>query len=321
MIKRKLKSIVLMLLAGIMMFPSVGEASANTKDKTMLYKYGEYLYTYFVLTNLNEDMYFSFLDVSGDGQKEMIVSKALECGVYDYDTKESKVYRVDLGNEYSSNLYYYEEKKRYFFIESMGPFLSYYTIKVKNHVATRTNELRSTIIDDYNDEYTFKGKVITPKKYNEYYDKYYGGILNSYVQDHKLTAANIKKYCGYVDGENSALGKVNSMAIEAEYVADTYSYTETFVWDAVEDADGYELYRKQLDIRLDPISNYFPAWNSVDWILQADTDTPWYRMTNYRPGDKLDWYVARAYKIVKGKKVYGPYGIIFSRDQQDAGRA
>lgn len=318
--KNRLKSMVSLLLIGMITIIPVQQASA-ADSKTLMDKYGEYLYANHILTERNENKFFTFIDLNGDKQKELVVSTDFSSAVYDYE--DGIVQRVDLREEYSSSLYYSKEKKQYYFVESGGPYISVYTISIKNHKVTRKNEICNTIIDDYTDEYTFNGKKISYDKYNELLDKYYGsgfGYMDETVKGYKLTASNIKKYCDFTDGENSSLGKANNLDIKLEYIEEDYAYNETFLWDAVSGADGYELYRKQLDIRLDPASNSSPAWLGVEWIMLSDTKTNQCVIPKFRPGDKLDMYTVRAYKIVNGKKVYGPYSDIITTDELGAGR-
>ncbi|MFT4147070.1 MAG: hypothetical protein QM644_21740, partial [Mobilitalea sp.] len=99
-----------------------------------------------------------------------------------------------------------------------------------------------------------------------------------------------------------------------------YAYNEIFTWDAVSGADGYELYRKQIDVRLDPVSNFAPSWLAREWTKLSDTKTNQYVRSNFRPGDKLNWYVVRAYKLVNGKKVYGHFSEIISVDEMGMNR-
>ncbi len=314
------KIVVLILILVFVLLPTQHGLAATVSSKTLLDKYGEYLVANYIITSQNADSYFMFYDLDGNGQKEMIVNCNFSSGVYSYEN--GIVQLVDLGGEGKSALYYNARKKIYYFIDTSGPFFSQYSITIKNHVATRRNELRDTIITDYEDEYTYNGKKITVYKYDELLDKYYGGDYDDkFANGYKLTVANIKKYCGYTEGENSSLSKAKNLDLKLEYVEADYAYNEIFTWDSVSGADGYELYRKQIDVRLDPVSNFAPSWLAREWTPLSDTKTNQFMRSKFRPGDKLNWYVVRPYKLVKGKKVYGPFSEIISVDEMGMNRA
>ncbi len=309
----KLRCIVLLLLIGFISVIPVQQVSA-AGDKELMKKYGEYLHANYINTSQQEDATFTFIDLNGDKQKELIVCFTFSSSVYNYEN--GAVQPVDLGNEYKSTLYYSEKNKSYYLVESGGPFLAYYTISINNHKATRKNELRSTSIDDDTEEYTFNGKIISSEKEDSLSKKYYGeSYSDKSVSGYKLTASNIKKYCGYTDGQNSSLDKVQNLDVRLEYVKEDYTYNQIYTWDAVSGADGYELYRKMIDIRLYPFSNFDPDWLAVEWVKLADTKTNQVIITKFRPGDRINWYTVRAYRLVNGAKVYGPYGQIAEADE------
>lgn len=297
--------IILLLMVLILVRPEKQAFAANEKE--IMLKYGEYLYANYMTSPQEDDATFTFIDVDGDKQKELVVCFALSTNIYSYENGVVRL--VDLKNEYRSALYFSEDKKSYYFAESNGPFLAYYTISIKNHVATRKNEVRSTSINDYTDEYTFNGKVISADKYDSLERKYYGTLyMDSSVKGKKLTPSNIKKYCGYTDGENSSLEKVKNLDLSLEYVKEDYAYKQIFTWNAVSGADGYELYRKLIDVRLHPFARISATWLSAEWEVFADTKTNQVIKPGFRRGDKFNLYMVRAYKLVNGSKVYGPYG-------------